>query len=170
MEFKSLIQHRYSVREYKPDPIDPVVLQQVLEAARLAPTAANRQPFRLIVIHTEDKHEELNCNYARDWFVNAPIVICACGIPEQGWVREDGKSYIDVDIAIVMDHLSLAAAELGLGTCWIASFDVGAVREILNIPENVEPLIFMTLGYPADEIGEKERKPLSELINYDLWE
>jgi nitroreductase len=112
---------------------------------------------------------ELNRIYARDWFVNAPIVICACGIPEQGWVRADGKSYIDVDIAIVMDHLSLAAADLGLGTCWIASFDVGAAREILKIPENIEPLIFMTLGYPADEIGEKERKPMSELINYDLW-
>ena len=170
MEFMSLIQHRYSVREYKPDPIDPMVLQQALEAARLAPTAANRQPFRLIVIHTANMREELNRIYARDWFVNAPIVICACGIPEQGWVRADGKSYIDVDIAIVMDHLSLAAADLGLGTCWIASFDVRAVSEILNIPENVEPLIFMTVGYPADEIGEKERKPLSELINYDLWE
>ncbi len=169
MEFMSLIQRRYSVRDYKPVPIDPVELQKVLEAARLAPTAANRQPFRLIVIHTAGKEEELNRIYTRDWFVNAPIVICACGIPEQGWVRADGKSYIDVDIAIVMDHLSLAAADLGLGTCWIASFDVGAAREILKIPENVEPLIFMTLGYPADEIGEKERKPMSELINYDLW-
>ena len=169
MEFMSLIQHRYSVRDYKPDPIDPVVLQQALEAARLAPTAANRQPFRLIVIHTADKQEELNRIYARDWFVNAPIVICACGIPEQGWFRADGKSYIDIDIAIVMDHLSLAAADLGLGTCWVASFDVGAVREILEIPEPVEPLIFMTLGYPADKIGEKERKPLSELMSYEIW-
>jgi len=169
MEFMSLIQHRYSVRDYKPDPIDPVVLQQALEAARLAPTAANRQPFRLIVIHTAGKQEELNRIYARDWFVNAPIVICACGIPEQGWVRADGKSYIDIDIAIVMDHLSLAAADLGLGTCWVASFDVGAVREILKIPEKVEPLIFMTLGYPADKIGEKERKPLSELMSYEIW-
>lgn len=165
----NLIQQRYSVRDYKPDLIDPVVLQQVLEAARLAPTAGNRQPFRLIVIHTADKQEELNRIYARDWFVNAPIVICACGIPEQGWFRADGKSYIDIDIAIVMDHLSLAAADLGLGTCWVASFDVGAVREILEIPEPVEPLIFMTLGYPADKIGEKERKPLSELMSYEIW-
>ena len=165
----NLIQQRYSVRDYKPDLIDPVVLQQVLEAARLAPTAANRQPFRLIVIHTAGKQEELNRIYARDWFVNAPIVICACGIPEQGWFRADGKSYIDIDIAIVMDHLSLAAADLGLGTCWVASFDVGAVREILEIPEPVEPLIFMTLGYPADKIGEKERKPLSELMSYEIW-
>ena len=169
MEFMSLIQHRYSVREYKPDPIEADVLNQALEAARLAPTAANRQPFRLIVIHTQEKKEDLFRIYARDWFVNAPVVICACGIPEQGWVREDGKSYVDVDIAIVMDHFSLAAADIGLGTCWVASFDVSAAREILNLPENVEPLIFMSLGYPADEIGEKERKPLSELINYELW-
>ncbi len=169
MEFMSLIQYRYSVREYKPDPIEADVLHQALEAARLAPTAANRQPFRLIVIHTQGKKEDLFRIYSRDWFVNAPIVICACGIPEQGWVRADGKSYVDVDIAIVMDHLSLAAADLGLGTCWVASFDVSAARKFLNLPENVEPLIFMSLGYPADEIGEKERKPLDELINYELW-
>ena len=169
MEFKSLIQHRYSVREYKPDPIESDVLHQALEAARLAPTAANRQPFRLIVIHTQGKKEDLFRIYSKDWFVNAPIVVCACGIPEQGWVRADGKSYVDVDIAIVMDHFSLAAADLGLGTCWVASFDVSVAREILNLPENAEPLIFMSLGYPADEIGEKERKPLDELINYELW-
>lgn len=169
MEFMSLIQYRYSVREYKPDPIEADVLHQALEAARLAPTAANRQPFRLIVIHTQGKKEDIFRIYSKDWFVNAPIVVCACGIPEQGWVRADGKSYVDVDIAIVMDHFSLAAADLGLGTCWVASFDVSAAREILNLPENAEPLIFMSLGYPADEIGEKERKPLDELINYELW-
>lgn len=169
MEFMSLIQHRYSVREFKSDLIESDLLHQALEAARFAPTAANRQPFRLIVIHTQGKKEELFRIYSRNWFVNAPIIVCACGILGEGWVRADGKSYIDVDIAIVMDHFSLAAADLGLGTCWVASFDVSAAREVLNLPENVEPLVFMPLGYAADEIGDKVRKPMSELIYYEHW-
>jgi len=169
MDFQNLIKQRYSVRDYKPDLIDPQELEKVLEAARLAPTAANRQPIRLIVIHTEGKSEELYRIYARDWFVNAPIVICACGLPKHGWVRSDGKSYIDVDVAIVMDHISLAAADLGLGTCWVASFDVEAAREILRIPEEAEPITFMSLGYPGGEMGEKERKSLNELVSYEIW-
>jgi nitroreductase len=169
MNFHNLVKQRYSVRDYSPEPIDPQKLEHVLEAARLAPTAANRQPFQLIVIHTEGIKEELYRIYDRDWFVNAPIVICACGLPKQGWVRVDGKSYIDVDIAIVMDHISLAAADLDLGTCWVASFDVEAAREILRIPEEAEPIIFMSLGHPRGVVGDKERKSLNELVSYDKW-
>jgi nitroreductase len=169
MKFNDLVYQRYSVREYKKDSIEEDKLQKILAAARIAPTAANRQPFRLILIHTSGKEERLREIYNRDWFVSAPIVICACGIPELGWVRADGKSYLDVDIAIVMDHLSLAAADLGLGTCWVASFNVKAARNFLNIPEEAEPVVFMTLGYPADVREEKERKDLNELISYDTW-
>lgn len=170
MNFQNLFQHRYSVRDYKSQPVDQELLNQVLLAAQFAPTAANRQPFRLIVIHTEGKKDQLQSIYDRDWFINAPILICACGIPGQGWIRADGKSYIDVDIAIVMDHLSLAAADLGLGTCWVASFDVDAARKILLIPSNAEPIVFMSLGFPAVGPGEKERKQLGELISYETWE
>jgi nitroreductase len=169
MDFQILVHHRYSVRDYKPETIDPELLDLVLSAAQYAPTAANRQPFRLIVIKTENKSEELRRIYNRDWFINAPIVICACGIPEIGWVRADGKSYIDVDIAIVMDHLSLAAADLGLGTCWVASFDVGEARELLQIPPFADPIVFMSIGYPAEDSGEKERKPLDDLVSYEIW-
>ena len=108
--------------------------------------------------------------YDRDWFSSAPIVICACGIPDQAWVRADGKSYLDVDIAIVMDHISLAAADLGLGTCWVASFDIEATRQLLKIPEHIEPIILMSLGYPADNLNEKERKTLEQLVSYNSWE
>ncbi len=169
MDFQTLVHHRYSVRDYKPETIDPEFLNLILSAAQYAPTAANRQPFRLIVLQTEGKREQLRKIYDRDWFVNAPIVICACGIPKQGWVRADGKSYLDVDIAIVMDHLSLAAADLGLGTCWVASFDVGEARELLQIPPFAVPIVFMSLGYPADVASEKERKPLSDLVSYETW-
>jgi nitroreductase len=169
MEFEELIRTRYSVREYKPDPVEDEKLNRVLDAARLAPTAANRQPFQLIVIHTQGKQDELRRIYGREWFSQAPIVICACGVPRLGWVREDQRRYLDVDVAIAMDHLILAAANLGLGTCWIAAFNAKAAREILQLPDEVEPLIFTPLGYPADQPGPKERKPIEDLVRYESW-
>jgi nitroreductase len=169
VEFSELIEKRYSVRAYKPDPVEDDKLHQVLEAARLAPTAANRQPFQFIVIHTAGREAELKRIYNRDWFVQPPLVICACGTPAQGWVRRDGKNYSDVDVAIAMDHLILAAANLGLGTCWIAAFDSTAAREVLHLPDDVEPIAFTPLGYPADQLGSKKRKALSELVRYERW-
>jgi nitroreductase len=170
MEFSELIRKRYSVRAYKPDPVEDDKLEQVLEAARLAPTAANRQPFQIIVIRTAGREAELGRIYRRGWFTQAPLVICVCGIPDQGWVRGyDGKNYTDVDMAIVMDHLVLAATNLGLGTCWIAAFDPAAAREVLGLPDGVEPIVFTPLGYPADQPRPKERKSLSNLVRYERW-
>ena len=169
MEFRELIEKRYSVRAYRSDPVEEDKLQQVLEAARLAPTAANRQPFQLIVIHTAGREAELKRIYGKDWFVQAPLVICACGVVAQGWVRRDGKSYVDVDVAIVMDHLILAAADLGLGTCWIGAFDPDAAREVLGLPDGVEPIAFTPLGYPADQPRAKKRKGMEELVREERW-
>jgi nitroreductase len=169
MEFRELIQRRYSVRAYKTIPVEEEKLQQVLEAARLAPTAANRQAFRLIVIRTEGRAAELKRIYPPEWFSAAPIVIAAVGIPKENWVRRDARNYVDVDVAIVLDHLILAAADLGLGTCWIGAFDPKAACEVLQLPEGVEPIAFTPIGYPADEPRPKLRKPLSELVRYDHW-
>ena len=141
-----------------------------MEAARLAPTAANRQPFYVIVIKTEGKEEVLKRVYSRKWFTEAPLVLCVCGIPGQAWTRrQDGKSYCDVDAAIVMDHIILAATELGLGTCWIGAFDPDAAREVLNLPSHVEPIAFTPLGYAADDPRDKQRKDISDLIKYEQW-
>jgi nitroreductase len=169
MEYSELIRKRYSVRAYKPDPVEKDKLEQILEAARLAPTAANRQPFRLVVARTETRLSDFKRVYDRDWFVQAPLVICACGYPEEGWVRYDGKSYIDVDVAIAMDHLILAAADLGLGTCWIASFNVQAARDVFGLPDAFDPIVITPLGYPDDQPSPKERKMLPELVHYELW-
>jgi nitroreductase len=169
MDFTDLIQKRYSVRAYKPDPVGEETLQQVLEAARLAPTAANLQPFQLIVIQTAGREAELRRIYDRAWFVQAPWVICACAVTDQGWVRVDGKPYTDVDVTIAMDHLILAATELGLGTCWIAAFNPAAAREVMGLPEGIEPVVFTPLGYPDDELRPKERKPLESLVRYEQW-
>ncbi len=169
MQFLELVKKRYSVRSYKSEPVEDNKLQQMLEAVCLAPTAANRQPFQLIVVHTVGREAELRRIYDRPWFAQAPVVICACGLPAQGWVRQDGKRYLDVDVAIVMDHLTLAATDLGLGTCWIGAFDPIAAREVLGLPEDVEPIAFTPLGYPSDQPRPKKRKPLTELIRYEHW-
>ncbi len=169
MDFTELIAKRYSVRAYKPDPIDDKQLRAVLNAARLAPTASNRQPFQVIVVHTKGREEELLSIYQREWFVQAPLVLCMCGIPSTAWVRKDGKLYLGVDVAIVMDHLVLAAADLGLGTCIIAAFDEANSRKVLSIPDEVIPMLFTPLGYPADVPGIKKRKELEELVRYEHW-
>ena len=164
MDFLELIQKRYSVRAYKQEPVEKEKLQKVLEAARLAPTASNRQPFELIVIETRGREAGLKRIYGREWFVQAPLVVCACARTSEAWTRRDGKNYSDVDTTIAMDHLILAAADLGLGTCWVAAFDPAAAREVLGLPAGVEPLAFTPLGYPADAWKPKKRKPLSDLV------
>lgn len=169
MEFLELIEKRYSVRAYAPDMVEEEKLQVVLEAARLAPTAVNYQPFQIIVIHTKGREDELNRIYPAKWFVQPPLVICVCAIPDEAWTRRDGKNFVDVDATIVMDHIILAATSLGLGTCWIGAFDPDAAREVLNLPDGVEPVVFTPLGYPADKLGLKRRKELSELVRYEKW-
>ena len=171
MEYLELIRKRYSVRAYKSDPVSDELLAQVLEAGRLAPTAANKQPFRIIVIHTKRREAELGRIYHRDWFIQAPLILCVCTVRAEAWKRAmyDGKSHADVDATIVMDHMVLAAADLGLGTCWIAAFDPAAAREVLGLPPEVEPVLFAPLGYSADQAKPKERRPLAELVRYERW-
>jgi nitroreductase len=169
MDFFNLIQQRYSVRAYKPDPVEDDKVQQVLNAARLAPTAVNRQPFQLLVIDTAGRQAELKRIYARDWFSQAPLVIGICALPATAWVRRDGKNYADVDSTIAMDHLILAATDLGLGTCWVAAFDPAAAREILKLPNGVEPIAFTPLGYAADQPRAKERRPMDAFVRHEHW-
>jgi len=169
MDFPQLIRTRYSVRAYKPDPVPEDLLARILEAGRLAPTAANRQPFRILVLRTADRRADLERIYGRPWFVQAPLVLGVCTVPAEAWVRRDGKNYADVDASIVMDHLVLAAAAEGLGTCWVGAFDPAAAREALGLPDGVEPLAFTPVGYPADRPAEKKRKPLGELVRHGRW-
>jgi nitroreductase len=169
MNFSELLTCRYSVRAYRPDPVPAEMLEKVLIAARMAPTAANRQPFRVIVVHRPGRETELARIYHREWFIQAPLVLCVCGLPAQAWVRRDGWSSCETDAAIVMDHMVLAAADLGLGTCWIANFDPAAAREVLGLPAEAVPLAFTSLGFPADQPPAKERWPLEELVRYERW-
>ncbi len=164
MDYLELFQQRYSVRGYRPDPVEPEKLQQVLEAARLAPTAANRQAFKVVVVKTAGREAELKQVYGREWFVEAPLALAVCSIPEQCWVRSDRKNYSDVDAAIVMDHIILAATAVGLGTCWIGAFDAAAARQVLQLDPAWEPVALTPLGYAKENTFKKVRKPLDELV------
>ena len=170
MNFQALIRTRYSVRAYKPDAVEEDKLARILEAARIAPTAANRQAFRIIVLPTKGREAELHRIYGRDWFVQAPLVLAVCAVPSEAWVRKaDGWNAAEVDATIAMAHIVLAAAEEGLGTCWIAAFDPGAARDVLGLPPDVIPAAFTPLGYPADTPAPKKRRPLTELVRRGRW-
>lgn len=169
MEFSDLIKERYSVRGYTSDPVEDEKLNKILEAARIAPTAANRQPFHIIVIHTEGRQEELRRMYDRDWFVQAPLIIVVCGEQSKAWVRHDKANYGVVDAAIVMDHLILEATNQGLGTCWIGAFDAEIARQILGLPDHIDPIVMTPVGYPNAEPRGTDRKSLDELVRYEKW-
>jgi nitroreductase len=164
MEYRDLIRRRYSCRAYRPDPVADDVLERILDAGRLAPTAHNRQPFRIVVIPTASHREALGRIYRRAWLRDAPLVVCIVGRTAEGWVRKDGRCYLDVDCAIVMDHIILAATNEGLGSCWIGAFDAAAAREAMQLSPEEEPIALTPLGHPADEPPRKERKPLSALV------
>jgi nitroreductase len=170
MEYSELIAARYSVRTYRPDPVEDEKLAAILEAARLAPTAANRQPFQVIVMHTAGREAEIGQIYRKAWFVQAPLVLAVCALSSLAWVRESDRFNARlIDAAIVADHMILAATNLGLGTCWIAAFNVEAARRVLQLPEEAEPVIFTPLGYPDDQPGPKVRKAVDELVRYEQW-
>jgi len=166
MDFLEVVKSRYSVRGYKPDSVEPEKLKAILEVARVAPTASNRQAFKIIVIDTAARRNELKKIYSREWFIEAPVVIGVCSIPGQSWVRSDDKNYSDVDAAIVMDHIILAATALGLGTCWVGAFNPAAAREVLGLEESWEPVAFTPIGYPQASNPNRPKKPLNELVVY----
>ncbi|GAH17561.1 unnamed protein product, partial [marine sediment metagenome] len=119
--------------------------KRILEVARIAPSATNAQPWRFIVVRKKQVREKLKAAYSRPWFWTAPVVICACGITSEAWRRSDGKSYLDVDVAIAMDHLILAATAEGLGTCWIGAFEPFEIKRILNLPLDLSSINAPTL-------------------------
>ena len=166
MEFSEVIRTRYSVRAYQSREVPDDVLQRVIDAFVLAPSAANHQALGLVVVRTQGREDELRRIYKADWFASQPpIVLCTCVMPDKCWTRRDGKNYADVDATIAMDHLVLAATAEGLGTCWVGAFDPDAAREILGLPEGVEPIIFTPLGYPADMPSPRLRKKAAQIAH-----
>jgi len=163
------IKKRRSVRSYQDKEIPEDVLQQVLEAGRLAPSANNKQHWKFIVVKDESLRKKLVPACKNQEFVGeAPVVIAGCGT-DPDYVMTCGEHSYSIDLAIALGHMSLEAASLGLGTCWIGAFYQDKVKEILNIPEGVRIVNLLTLGYPKKLGTKTERKPLSEIICYDKY-
>jgi nitroreductase len=169
MDFHELVRVRRSVRGYKPDPIDEGVLHRILSAGRVAPTACNLQPFQLIVVTDAETRGRMKEVYGREWFWQAPVILVGCAEPAKAWKRRDGFSAAEIDLAIVMDHIILAATEEGLGTCWVCAFDEAKAKEILGVPPEVRVLAMTPLGYPNAEPGPFVRKPLADLVRKERW-
>ncbi|MEO0077258.1 MAG: nitroreductase family protein [candidate division WOR-3 bacterium] len=171
MEFYDVIKQRRSVRAYKPTPIDDNVLERILEAGRLAPSAKNIQPWKFIVVKDPKIKQELVVACRNQEFIaQAPIVICAVALEKIAWGRMGGYwSSYPVDVAIALEHIILAATNEGLGTCWIGAYDESAVKKILNIPDDVKVIALTPLGYPAQETSPRPRKPLSEITSFDSF-
>jgi nitroreductase len=169
MEFQELVRVRRSVRGYKPDPIDDGVLHRILSAGRVAPTACNLQPFKVIVVTDAETRGRMKAVYDRDWFYQAPVILVGCAEPAKAWKRRDGFSAVEIDLAIVMDHIILAATEEGLGTCWVCAFDEAKAKEILGVPPEVRVLAMTPLGYPDAPPGPFVRKSLADLVRRERW-
>jgi len=163
------IKKRQSVRSYLDKEIPEDVLQKVLEAGRLAPSANNKQNCKFIVVKDEDLRKKLVPACKNQKFIGeAPVVIAGCATNPE-YMMTCGEHSYSIDLAIALDHISLEAASLGLGTCWIGAFYQDQVKEILGVPEDVRIVSLMLLGYP-EELGTKTgRKPLSEIICYNKY-
>jgi nitroreductase len=171
MSFIELAKRRYSAREYKDMPVEKEKIFQVLEAGRIAPSAVNFQPRHFIVITEQSLKNKISEAYARDWFKKTPVIIVVCGDHSKSWKRKDGKDHCDIDAAIAVDHMMLAATDIGLGTCCVCAFDAKMCREILGLPENLEVIALMPIGYVSDnKVQEKKRKNITDIVSWERYE
>lgn len=158
------------MRSFQPQPVEPDKLNRILEAGRVAPTGANMQPQRLIVVQKNEGLEKLK-KAARVY--EAPLAIIVCGDRSAAWKRPfDGKNIVDIDATIVTDHMMLAATELGLGTIWICYFKPDVIRQEFNLPDNLEPVNILGIGYAAgvplsSQRHDQLRKPLTETVFFE---
>jgi len=170
MDFLKVISARESVRSYDPTrPVEKAVLERILDAGRMAPSAANHQPWRFLVVSSREVLSQVRRCYAKPWFQEAPHVLIVTGRTGEAWSRQDGWNSIETDLAIAMDHLVLAAENEGVGTCWVASYDPMVLRSALGLGTDERVYSLTPLGYPKpgfSKKGQKQRKPLSEVVKY----
>jgi nitroreductase len=169
--FYELYERRKSIREFADRAIEPDKLARLLMTLNRAQSAANSQPWHFIVVEKQNR-EELNTVFHKEGFKGAPVVVVACAEPDAAWVRKtDNVNYAWVDVSIAVTEMIGAATAEGIGTCWIAALDAARVKEILGIPERIEVVGIIALGYPTEELKkeDKDRKLLPEIIHYGRW-
>ncbi len=170
MDVYEAIRTRKSVRSYLDMPVEEEKLVRVLDAARTAPSARNEQEWRFVVVRDRAVRERIALEAARQPFVGTSAVLLACCAKTDGRLMRCGQPAYPIDIAIAMDHITLAAAAEGLGTCWIGSFDEKIVKDILGIPDDIRVVEIMPLGYPSDAAPTtKSRMALEEIVMLETW-
>ena len=163
MAFLDLVKQRYSCRSYQTKSVEQQKLDYVMECVRLAPPAVNKQPWMFREVSSAGERAKLQECYNREWFNTAPMYIICSILHDQEWVRKDGKHHGDIDIAIAVEHLCLAATEQGLATCWVCNFDAEKCRQHFAFADNEEPAVLIPIGYAADESKEKTRKAIEDI-------
>lgn len=172
MDFLELCEQRCSVRDYEEKAVEREKLEYILKAAQLAPSAVNFQPWQFLVVRDPENRVKMQESYHRDWFKTAPCYIVICSDHSQGWKRKvDKKDFSDIDAAIAIEHICLAATSVGLGTCWVCNFDPEILRANFHIPTHLEPIAILPVGYPKNPNQWKEipkvRKPLTETVRWE---
>ena len=163
MDLMELVKNRYSCRAYRSQPVEPGKLDYIMECVRFAPSACNKQPWRFRVVADKADQAKLQQCYDREWFKTAPLYIIASVLHDEEWVRADGKRHGNIDIAIAVEHLCLAATEQGLGTCWVCNFNADLCKQLFNLSETEEAAVLIPVGYAADIPTEKKRKDIKEI-------
>ena len=169
MDVYEAMRSRYSVRSYLDQPVEEEKLQRMLAAAQAAPSAKNRQMWRLVVVRDADLRQALADAAEQEFLAEAPVVLAMVGLTP-GQTMSCQIQTDPVDCAIALDHIALTAVAEGLGTCWIGHFDQDQCREILGVPDRAEIIELMPVGYPAVAAHPKQRKSLEELVCFDKFE
>ena len=172
MSFLEIAQKRFSCRSYENKPVEKEKIMQIMEAARIAPSANNKQPWKFFVISEDKKFlEKVHETYHRDWFNEAPVVIVCCANNVESWKRSyDNKNHAEIDTTIAIDHITLAATDLGLATCWICNFHIDKVIELFNLPDNLTPIALIPVAYcktkPDLNRFDKKRKNIKDIVEF----
>jgi nitroreductase len=171
MSVLDVMRARRSVRSYKSEPIPEEKIRKVMEAARLAPSGKNLQPWKFILVKDEETRRKLaEASRQQLFMAGAPLIVVACGYPGRSYQRQG--NYMQswpIDVGIALEHLMLQAQEEGLGTCWIGAFDETRVKSILGVPEGVKVLALTPLGFPDEAPADRGRLALDKIVCYDTY-
>lgn len=168
MELMEAIMARRSIRRFLEKPVEEEKILAVLDSGRLAPSARNMQDWRFIVVRDQSTRQKLAVAAKDQQFVaQAPVVIAACGT--SNYIMTCGQPTYAIDVTIALDHMTLAAASLGLGTCWIGAFYEDQAKKILGVPDDVRIVALMPLGYPAEEPLPRPRKEIGDIMAWEHW-
>jgi len=169
MNFIELCLQRYSVRNYSDQPVSDEDVKYIIESLQVAPSAVNRQPWKFLIVKSEEAKAKVQKAYTKDWFKTAPMYIVAFKNKNEEWVRKyDNKPHGDIDVAIAVEHICLAATECGLGSCWVCNFDPVTLKEELHEPDELEPIAIIPIGHISkdEQLNVKTRKSLDRIIEF----